>query len=259
MQPRWLLSHARGYIELGLLAEAAAELDQLPAGSANGDEVLGLRLIILRELGHWIELCTVAAELVRRQPANAGAWITFAYATRRARSLSEAEAILREAELRHPAEATIQFNLGCYACQRGDLAEARARVDAAIALEHAFRDERGKAEGALEVKVHYLVEQIFGHRMAWHARAHAGIVDENVDAAECVPCGIGEAFSLIPVGQVRCDCERPASELPNVFGGGLACIQLAACDYDVCPAFRECADHLQAKTAAAACDKRDPA
>ncbi len=139
MQPRWLLSHARGYIELGLLAEAAAELDQLPPSASGDDEVLGLRLVILREQGHWIELRSVAGELVRRQPANAEAWITFAYATRRARSLGEAEAILREAELRHPREATIQFNLGCYACQLGDLPEARRRVDAAIALEPLFR------------------------------------------------------------------------------------------------------------------------
>jgi Tfp pilus assembly protein PilF len=139
VQPRWLLSHARGYIELGLLAEAAAELDQLPAPASGDDEVLQLRLVILSEQGHWIELRGVAGELVRRQPANAEAWITFAYATRRARSLAEAEAILREAELRHPREATIQFNLGCYACQRGDLTEARRRVDAATALEPLFR------------------------------------------------------------------------------------------------------------------------
>lgn len=138
MQPRWLLSHARGYIELGLLAEAAAELDQLPPTSSTDDEVLELRLIILRDQGHWVELCGVAGELVRRQPASAEVWITFAYATRRARSLAEAEAILREAELRHPREATIQFNLGCYACQRGDLPEARRRVAAAVALAPQF-------------------------------------------------------------------------------------------------------------------------
>lgn len=64
--------------------------------------------------------------------------MTWAYATRRAESLTAAEKILLEAERLHPAEPTIQFNLGCYACQRGALAEARRRVARAIALDKKF-------------------------------------------------------------------------------------------------------------------------
>lgn len=138
MSPRWLISHARGYLELGLVAEAAAELDQLAPELRDGDEVLLLRMAVLREQRHWVELRQVAATLVQRHPANAEAWITLAYATRRAVSLLEAEAVLRDAEFLHPREATIQFNLGCYACVRGDVAEARRRVAAAIALEPHF-------------------------------------------------------------------------------------------------------------------------
>jgi len=41
---------------------------------------------------------------------------------------------------RIPPKRTIQFNLGCYACQRDDLLEARLRVDRAIALDPSFRD-----------------------------------------------------------------------------------------------------------------------
>ena len=139
MQPRWLLSNARGYLELGLLAEAADELAQLPPDLIDSDAALVLRLEIFRAQSRWREVRVIAGELTRRQPANADAWITFAYATRRAESLHAAEAILLTAELRHPREPTIQFNLGCYACQRGDLAEARRRVDAAIALEPHFK------------------------------------------------------------------------------------------------------------------------
>ena len=39
MSPRWLISHARGYLELGLVAEAAAELDQLAPELRDGDVV----------------------------------------------------------------------------------------------------------------------------------------------------------------------------------------------------------------------------
>ena len=139
MNPRWRLSHARGYLELGMVKEAAAELAQLPPGYPDDDDLLALRTVILREQARWPELRVAAAELVRRQPKQAAGWITYAYATRRATSLLAAETILREAELHHPQEPTIQFNLGCYACQRGDLHEARRRVDAAIALDEDFR------------------------------------------------------------------------------------------------------------------------
>ena len=142
MQPRWLLSHARGYIELGLLKEATAELAQLPPDSIDGDEALALRMEIFRAQSRWLELRVIAGELTRRQPANADAWITFAYATRRAESLHAAEAILRAAELRHPREPTIQFNLGCYACQRGDLAEARRRRKAGTLNQLRFKFKR---------------------------------------------------------------------------------------------------------------------
>jgi Flp pilus assembly protein TadD len=62
----------------------------------------------------------------------------WAYATRRAETVAEAEAILRDAEQRHPRDPTIKFNLGCYACLRGDLTLARTYVERAIELDRSF-------------------------------------------------------------------------------------------------------------------------
>jgi tetratricopeptide (TPR) repeat protein len=132
------LSHAQGYLALGMLAEAAAELERIPAPSNELLTVVAVRLAVLQEQRSWPELAKLAATLVMRAPEDAGAWITWAYATRRSRSLAEAEGILLAAEERHSQVATIQFNLGCYACQRGDLVAARARVDRAIALDANF-------------------------------------------------------------------------------------------------------------------------
>ena len=140
MNLKWRLSQARGYLGLGMVAEAADELGRVPAAEADQTEVLALRAAVLQEQSDWPPLEEVARELVRRQPAEGGWWITWAYATRRNRSLAAAESILLDAERAHPREATIQFNLGCYACQRGDLAAARRRVDRAIALDPSFRD-----------------------------------------------------------------------------------------------------------------------
>jgi len=140
MDLKWRLSQASGYLGLGMVAEAAGELDRIPAAEADRTEVLALRAAVLQEQSHWPPLEETARELVRRQPGESGWWIIWAYATRRSRSLAAAEAILLEAERTHPEEATIQFNLGCYACQRGDLAGARRRVDRAIALDPEFRE-----------------------------------------------------------------------------------------------------------------------
>jgi Tfp pilus assembly protein PilF len=138
IQPKWRLSHAQGYLGLGMVAEAAAELDRIPAPERDAVEVLALRMAVLQEQQDWPALRIVAGEFVCRVPTEPAAWVTWAYATRRAESIAAAEIILLDAERLHPAEPTIQFNLGCYACQRGDLAEARRRVDRAIALDKDF-------------------------------------------------------------------------------------------------------------------------
>ena len=61
------------------------------------------------------------------------AW-QYAYATRRAISLRSARRVLQKAEIMHPAEPIIQFNLACYAAQLAKLPEAASRLTAAIAL-----------------------------------------------------------------------------------------------------------------------------
>jgi tetratricopeptide (TPR) repeat protein len=138
MFPHWRLSHARGYLILGLIDEAADELAQLPDEWLDKDDTLALRAAILQEQKDWLQLQALASDLARRMPGTAEWWIMWAYATRRAESLPAAQSILREAELQHPTEATIQFNLACYACQLGDLEAARQRLAHAISLDKSF-------------------------------------------------------------------------------------------------------------------------
>lgn len=140
MFPQRRLSHAQGYLALGMIAEAAAELERIVGPDAQNPDVIAVRIAVLHEQKNWPAVRDLARDLVRRTPDEAALWVTWAYATRRADSLAEAEKILREAEQHHPAEPTIQFNLGCYACQRGDLAEARTRVDRAIKLDRKFTE-----------------------------------------------------------------------------------------------------------------------
>ena len=138
MLPQRRISFAQGYLALGMVAEAAAELEQLSPADAERPEATAVKLAILHEQKKWTEVRDLSRELVRRSPNEAALWVSWAYATRRAESLEAAEKILREAARQHPVEPTIQFNLGCYACQRGDLISARKHVDRAIALDAKF-------------------------------------------------------------------------------------------------------------------------
>ena len=138
MNSTWHLSHARGYIELGMLAEAAAELNQIAQAEKESSVFLEVSAALFQEQRDWPRLQRTARELSLRHPENASWWIMYAYGTRRAQSIEHAEAILKEAEKLHPQEPTIQFNLGCYACQRGEIETAQVHVNRAILLDPHF-------------------------------------------------------------------------------------------------------------------------
>jgi Tfp pilus assembly protein PilF len=140
MQLKWRVGHIRGYLELGMLDAASAELDAIAEADRRDPEVQGLRACILQEKKDWPQLEQFSAAMARECPLEVSWWITWAYAARRASSLNAAEVILLQAEQLHPREGIVHFNLGCYACQRGDLSLARSRVDRAIALDEHFRE-----------------------------------------------------------------------------------------------------------------------
>jgi tetratricopeptide (TPR) repeat protein len=138
MNWKWRVRHARGYRELGLLKDAQRELNLIAPEHADESEAFAEQAMLSQELGAWRKLATTCGTLARRHPDDAGWWIMWAYGTRRADSLASAEKILLEAEALHPGNATIQFNLGCYACQLGNLPAAHMRVKRAVALDKQF-------------------------------------------------------------------------------------------------------------------------
>lgn len=135
MELKWRLSHARGYLQLGMIREAKAELSAIPSEEATRPEVRTLWVALLQEARQWKPLRKLAGELVAEAPGEIDWWIIWAFATRRAIGIGAATEILTRAEKLHPEDATIHFNLGCYACQRGDLKEAASRVARAVLLD----------------------------------------------------------------------------------------------------------------------------
>src|SRR5215472_8715625 len=130
------LSAAQGWVELGNLGEARAELVQIGAARQNHPDVLEVRWLICAEEGHWDEGLQAARSLIQAAPDRASGWLHQAYALRRVQGggVKKAwEALLPAFEM-FPQEAIIPYNLSCYACQLDDLDGARIWFKRALAI-----------------------------------------------------------------------------------------------------------------------------
>ena len=123
---------AMGFLELGMPDDAIAELDEL---SVSSSLALHLRVDALFRLKNWQEAADICLPMVEQEPSDPGWWIQAGYSQRRARSIGEAELILRKALRHHPRHGLILYNLACYACVQGRPEEARELMEKAIAID----------------------------------------------------------------------------------------------------------------------------
>lgn len=65
---RWTLSFARGYLELGMIREAARELEQLDLDDKCRSEVIDLRIQVLLARRHWRKADRLARVAIRMFP-----------------------------------------------------------------------------------------------------------------------------------------------------------------------------------------------
>jgi tetratricopeptide (TPR) repeat protein len=130
------LSAAIGWIELGVPAEAEAELDRISAEKQSHPDVLEVRWLVLAQLKRWDGALTVARALLKGAPNRCSGWLHQAYALRRAakNGLQQAWDALLPAYDKFPREPTIPYNLSCYACQLQQLEEARAWLKRALKM-----------------------------------------------------------------------------------------------------------------------------
>lgn len=128
-----------GYLELGMPAEASGELECLPPEDRDRSSVLALRVEIYRTAGSWSLMEVVARELWKRHRDDPDNWTNLAWALRRSISLEEARDLLQESVELFSDDAMTHFNLGCYACQLGDIEQAKERVKKAIELDTKFK------------------------------------------------------------------------------------------------------------------------
>jgi Flp pilus assembly protein TadD len=121
------VSSAIGWLELGNTREALAEIAQISPEGLNHPDVLEARWMAAAAGNDWREGLAVAQRLVELEPKRASGWLHRAYALRRISQggLTAAWDALLPAVGKFPKEPTIPYNLACYACQLGQIDEAR--------------------------------------------------------------------------------------------------------------------------------------
>jgi len=125
---------ALGWLGLGDLAEARAELDAVAPAQQSHPAVLEARWLLFAHEKNWRDALAVAEREVAVVPDMAAGWLHRAYAIRRVEGggLAQAWNALLPAIEKFPDEAVISYNLSCYACQMNRLTEARAWLHRAI-------------------------------------------------------------------------------------------------------------------------------
>lgn len=133
------LTVATGYLELGMVRDADAELRRIDRSAGKDWRVLALRVAIYEELGSWDRMLDISRYLSCVQPDDSQWAICTAQAMRRLHSIEAAREWLLRAERSFPGEAAIPYHLACYEAELGDLEKARRYLRTAFKLNPAHR------------------------------------------------------------------------------------------------------------------------
>ena len=120
------LEAAQGWFELGNCIEATVELDQITPGMRGHPSVLEVRFHIYAAAKKWESAIEIAKAISEFAPDNPFGFIHQAYSLHELKRTQEAWNVLLPVVDKFPKEYIIRYNLACYACQLGNLQEARA-------------------------------------------------------------------------------------------------------------------------------------
>jgi tetratricopeptide (TPR) repeat protein len=130
------LSSTIGWMELGNLEEAEAEYGHVSPETRKHPDAIEVLWMLRAQGQRWDEALLAATALVKAAPDRASGWLHQSYALRRSThgGLQQAMDALLPAADRFPTEPVIFYNISCYTCQMGQLAEATTWLNRAIAV-----------------------------------------------------------------------------------------------------------------------------
>ena len=129
-------SAAIGWLGLSNATEARLELDRISPEQQQHPDVLEGRWLICAQEERWSEGLQIAQRLLQKAPDRSAGWLHQAYALRRVPDggVKRAWEALLPAFDKFPKEATIPYNLSCYACQMRQLEAARVWLKRALVI-----------------------------------------------------------------------------------------------------------------------------
>lgn len=133
------LSAAIGWLELGNLAEAIGERAQISDVYEEFPEILELDWQLSSKSADWNAALVASERMCRIHPDNPSGWICQSYSLHELGRTQEAWDRLRAVVDRFEEESTMSYNLACYACQMGELAESRIWLKRAIEVSDEYR------------------------------------------------------------------------------------------------------------------------
>jgi len=128
------LAAAEGWLGLGDCVEAERELDRVSYPSRAHPEALRVRYHVYEATGKWELAAETAQTLCQLLPYRPFGWIHLAYSLHELKRTREAYNVLLPVADKFPEEYILRYNLACYACQLGNIEEARQWLEKAIAL-----------------------------------------------------------------------------------------------------------------------------
>lgn len=131
---------AQGYLELGMMDDALAELDSLPRVVQERVEVLHMRLFIHMQAKRWREALKVSQLVCRINPEETPGFIHAAFCLHELGRTAEAKEVLLGGPASLLNEATYHYNLGCYDAALGNIEEAQAHLSVSFKLDKKFRE-----------------------------------------------------------------------------------------------------------------------
>ncbi len=129
------LNAAIGWLGLGDAVEAASELGKIPHNRAAHPDVLEVCWQVFAHQKLWDVALTTAETLVRIAPDRSSGWIDQSFTLHELKRTREAMDRLLEVETQFATIGVISYNLACYACQLGELEDARRWLKQAVKLQ----------------------------------------------------------------------------------------------------------------------------
>jgi len=135
---------AQGYVELGLLEEAQAELSHLPASASERVDVIELTVLCLMGEHHWAKALPLTQKLCSIEPDEPGGFIHAAYCLHELGQTHEALDLLSRGPTSLRTKPVYYYNLGCYLACLGQDEKALQLLKQSFEMDGSLRSHARK-------------------------------------------------------------------------------------------------------------------